>query len=98
MNRQRKEARTAPYHHNDHPIPKAADARVRLARVAWYSIKGEHMVAKTHHPRTPAFNKRKALQLAVAGALAAGMLAAPQAYSRITKIDITSRTTAFGNY
>jgi hypothetical protein len=49
--------------------------------------------------RTPEFNKRRLLQLAIASALAAGMLVATSlADARTTKIEILSKTTAFGGY
>jgi Alpha/beta hydrolase domain len=45
------------------------------------------------------FTKRKLLQLGIASALTAGMLAATSdAQARITRIQILSRTTAFGGY
>ena len=51
------------------------------------------------HSRAAAFEQKRSLQAAVAGALAAGMLgAASVADARITDIEITSRTIAFGGY
>lgn len=49
--------------------------------------------------RAPEFSRRRLLQLGIAGALAAGMVAASSiADARTTKIDITSRTIAFGGH
>jgi len=49
--------------------------------------------------RAREFTKRKLLQLGIASALATGMLAAASdAQARITKIQILTRTTAFGGY
>src|SRR5262252_6848790 len=54
---------------------------------------------RTSHARAPNITKRKLLQLGMASALATGMLAAmPDAQARITKIQISNRTTAFGGY
>ena len=49
--------------------------------------------------RAPEFNKRRALQLAIASALAAGMMAAASvADARTTNIQILSQGTAFGGF
>ena len=50
--------------------------------------------------RTPKFAKRNLLQLSITSALAASgiLLTAPAADARTTKLDITSRTIAFGGY
>ena len=49
--------------------------------------------------RAPEFSRRRLLQLGIAGALAAGMVAATSvADARTTQIEITSRTLAFGGY
>jgi hypothetical protein len=48
---------------------------------------------------TPEFSRRRLLQLGIAGALAAGMMAATSvADARTTKIEISSRTLAFGGH
>jgi hypothetical protein len=49
--------------------------------------------------RTPEFTTRRLLQLGIASALAAVILAAaPIADARTTKIEILTRTIAFGGY
>ena len=49
--------------------------------------------------RTPEFGNRRKLQLCIASALAAGVFAAAgSADARITKIEILTRTIAFGGY
>src|SRR5438067_2364385 len=53
---------------------------------------------RLHSTRRKNQMTRKALHTAVALALAGGVLVIPQAYARITKLEISSRTTAFGGY
>ena len=70
------------------------------ARITAY---GENTMHRTQlqppFPRAHMFAERSTLRLAVAGALAAGLFAAgPVAEARTTKIDITSRTIAFGGH
>ena len=49
--------------------------------------------------RAPEFTKRRLLQLSIASALATGIVAtAPIADARTTRIQILTRTTAFGSY
>src|SRR4051812_22023763 len=56
------------------------------------------MVVRASHSRSPSRFSRRAVSAGVIAALAAASFASTPAFARITKIEILSRTVAFGGY